>query len=471
MDKLHRFIPGVVIIAAALLFATSPLEAGRQLGQGDQPRATPAPGPTVESAESGNPAPLDWSAITVDGSLDTSAGPSATPDSAATPVPPIVAPQEQGEEEAAQPPATPEPVQTPASSGTPYTIKWGDTLYTIALSFGIPLNSLIAANTLPDPNRLDVGQVITIPDLRAGPVVVEPAASVTDGATPPEVTEGNYTVQRGDTLFKIAQRYGVDLNTLIAVNQLANPNRLEVGQVLVISGSAPPAAQPTVLPPTPSPQPTPAAPDPSQPASGQIYIVQRGDTLDKIARRFGTTVSTLVALNNLPDPNRIMAGQELLVESGTPDTIPTETPTPESTTNPSGTIERLGQPGDSMFIWPIPIDEGWLVKPFQYGHRAIDVILPMGTPIKASAGGIIEFSGWNSGGYGNLVVIDHGNGYRTLYAHQSERLVATDDRVAQGQIIGLVGSTGWSTDPHLHFEVIIDNQRVDPCLYLPGGCY
>ena len=110
------------------------------------------------------------------------------------------------------------------------------------------------------------------------------------------------------------------------------------------------------------------------------------------------------------------------------------------------------------------------MKRFQYGHRAIDTILPIGTPIIASAAGVVEFSGWNSGGYGNLVVIDHDNGYRTLYAHQSERQVATGDQVAQGQRIGLVGSTGWSTHPHLHFEVIINNERVDPCLHLPTGC-
>ena len=94
----------------------------------------------------------------------------------------------------------------------------------------------------------------------------------------------------------------------------------------------------------------------------------------------------------------------------------------------------------------------------------------MGTPIVAAADGVIEFSGWNNYGYGWLTIIDHGNGFRTLYAHQSELLVEVDQEVRQGQLIGESGHTGWSTHPHLHFEIILNNVLKNPCAYLPGGC-
>ncbi|MBE7042197.1 MAG: hypothetical protein E7399_01710 [Ruminococcaceae bacterium] len=99
-------------------------------------------------------------------------------------------------------------------------------------------------------------------------------------------------------------------------------------------------------------------------------------------------------------------------------------------------------------------------------HTGLDIGAPYGTTIRASAAGTVVISGWNNGGYGNYVVINHGNGYSTLYAHASMNLVQAGQTVVQGQAIAEVGSTGWSTGPHLHFEIRINNAHVNPSGYV-----
>lgn len=99
-------------------------------------------------------------------------------------------------------------------------------------------------------------------------------------------------------------------------------------------------------------------------------------------------------------------------------------------------------------------------------HNGIDFGASSGTPIKAGAGGTVVFAGWNSGGFGNLVIIDHGGGLRTLYAHQSSVAVGVGSSVSAGQVVGYVGSTGASTGPHLHWEVWVNGAAVNPMNYL-----
>jgi murein DD-endopeptidase MepM/ murein hydrolase activator NlpD len=98
-------------------------------------------------------------------------------------------------------------------------------------------------------------------------------------------------------------------------------------------------------------------------------------------------------------------------------------------------------------------------------HEGIDLGAAYGSPIAAAASGVVIYAGWE-GGYGNLTVIDHGGGLATAYGHQSRIAVSVGQSVAQGEIIGYVGSTGHSTGPHLHFEVRVNGQAVDPLGYL-----
>jgi murein DD-endopeptidase MepM/ murein hydrolase activator NlpD len=120
----------------------------------------------------------------------------------------------------------------------------------------------------------------------------------------------------------------------------------------------------------------------------------------------------------------------------------------------------------SGFIWPV---NGAVVSGFgmRWGrmHEGIDISAPTGTPIWAAAAGTVIHAGW-LGGYGNLVVVDHGNGLATAYAHASVILVAVGQSLAQGETLSLVGSTGNSSGPHLHFEVRVNGVAVDPLLYL-----
>jgi murein DD-endopeptidase MepM/ murein hydrolase activator NlpD len=125
-----------------------------------------------------------------------------------------------------------------------------------------------------------------------------------------------------------------------------------------------------------------------------------------------------------------------------------------------------GAPSAAGFIWPV---NGTVTSGFgwRWGrmHEGIDIAAPTGTPIWAAAAGTVIHSGW-LGGYGNLVVVDHGNGLATAYAHASAILVGVGQSVAQGETVSLVGSTGNSSGPHLHFEVRVNGTAVDPLLYL-----
>ena len=125
-----------------------------------------------------------------------------------------------------------------------------------------------------------------------------------------------------------------------------------------------------------------------------------------------------------------------------------------------------GVPSAAGFIWPVngPVVSGY---GWRWGrmHEGIDITASSGTPIWAAAAGTVIYAGW-LGGYGNLVVVDHGNGLSTAYAHASAILVGVGQQVSQGETVSLVGSTGNSSGPHLHFEVRVNGAAVDPLLYL-----
>ena len=137
-------------------------------------------------------------------------------------------------------------------------------------------------------------------------------------------------------------------------------------------------------------------------------------------------------------------------------------------------------PGASSFLGddtPVTTPTGWPTDGFissGYGlrwngaefHQGIDIAAEMGTPIVATADGVVTIAGWNAGGYGNMVDIDHGSGVSTRYGHASAVMVTAGQRVRRGQIIAYVGSTGHSTGPHLHYEVRLSGQPVNPTSYL-----
>jgi murein DD-endopeptidase MepM/ murein hydrolase activator NlpD len=134
-----------------------------------------------------------------------------------------------------------------------------------------------------------------------------------------------------------------------------------------------------------------------------------------------------------------------------------------------GTLGEEAKPASGSFIFPVTGTISSVFGPRDYGngkHFGIDIAAGAGNPVHAADTGTVTFAGWNSGGYGNLVIIDHGNGFVTYYAHNSQLCVKKGDKVNQGTTIALVGTTGDSTGNHCHFEVVHNGQKVDPFNYL-----
>lgn len=207
-------------------------------------------------------------------------------------------------------------------------------------------------------------------------------------------------------------------------------------------------------------------------------VVRFGDTIAEIARRYGMTIAELLRLNPGLETARLVVGSQVRLAQSSP--LPALRPVlglnpvgsggvswPE--TPQFGPGQGLQPPLSSSFIWPA---EGEFTSGFgwRWGrmHKGIDVANSVGTPIRAVQDGQISFAGWDDGGYGYLVKITHGDGTVTVYAHNSRILVQTGEYVRQGQTISLMGSTGRSTGPHLHFEVRPPGRSaVNPMQFLP----
>jgi LysM repeat protein len=202
----------------------------------------------------------------------------------------------------------------PRTSPIVHIVQWGENLTGIAARYGVSIQAIVNYNGLASANRIYVGQRLLIPVAGSVPA-------------PAPIANCTYVVQFGDNLTGIAYRSGVSVATLVAINNLVNPNMIYVGQRLAL-----PCAH--VPPPAPPPAPWPV-PVPSPSPTGQYYVVQWKDTLAKIAYRFGVSVWSIVQANNIANPNVIYPGQKLFI----PGTAPVEpAPTP-----PPG-CEHLTQP-------------------------------------------------------------------------------------------------------------------------------
>ncbi len=125
-----------------------------------------------------------------------------------------------------------------------------------------------------------------------------------------------------------------------------------------------------------------------------------------------------------------------------------------------------GATGTGTFVWPVTTR--WLSgTDYTALHLGVDLAAAVGQPVFAADSGVVTFAGWSNWGYGNMVMLDHGNGWTTLYSHFSQWNVSCGQSVNKGQIVGLAGSTGNSTGPHLHFEMNFQGSRPNPFSYLP----
>lgn len=261
-----------------------------------------------------------------------------------------------------------------------------------------------------------------------------------------------YTVQSGDSVFAIAEKFGLKPETILWGNLEVledDPHLLRQGQEL------------NVLP-----------------VDGTYYQWQSGDDLEAVAASYGIPAQAILDWpgNGLDpfDPD-IQPGAWLVVPGGSRPFRQWLVPTIARGRAGVGTAYGSGgcsgdysggAVGGGGFIWP---SANHYVSGNDYwsGHLAIDIAAGLGTRVWAADGGVVVFAGWSNGGYGKVVMVDHGNGWQTLYAHLNDLTVTCGQSVSQGQTIGFAGSTGNSTGPHLHFETRFEAGFVNPWLVLP----
>lgn len=378
------------------------------------------------------------------GGLDDS-GPAPVPRSPASPappaappaqaVPPAEAPPKTGTAQkagTAAPPAVPEQPQEQV-----HVVGQGETLAQIATRYHITTRQLRFYNLLPDDQEIGLGDRLRIPqpDLR---VPWQWQQDLVAGRLPAK-GERVHTVARGETLAVIARRYGLSAERLQSYNGIRNPDRLKVGERLRIpAGAEPPAA---------APPPKLPGKTTSQTPSG-VYVVQAGDSLSLIAKRYGIKVEQLQYLNRIEDPNLIEVGDRLLIPDG-------------ALKVPPAVASKY------TFMWPL--DEFRVVSEFgvrgKRQHRGIDMAAPQGTPIRAAADGVVIYAGTQRG-HGRLVVLQHDERTVTLYSHNEDNLVRKGQKVVQGQVIATVGHSGNAQGYHVHFEFIRDDTNFDPRGYV-----
>ncbi len=257
-----------------------------------------------------------------------------------------------------------------------------------------------------------------------------PSGSIPDViAVPPTDQISVYVVRPGDTLSQIADMYGVSVNTIVWANDLKNTRDVHPGDTLIIL-----------------------------PISGIEHTVVAGDTLASLAKRYGADANEIAQYNGLDASAPLVAGSTIIIPGG-------ELAAPAAVFATGHLRVRSGKaPAEPYLGGSGPMYASYYLSPIAggiltqglHGWNAVDIGAARGTPIHAAAAGTVliarDNGGWN-GGYGNYVVLKHGNGTETLYAHMSAPAVRPGEIVAQGQVIGYVGMTGETTGPHVHFEI------------------
>jgi murein DD-endopeptidase MepM/ murein hydrolase activator NlpD len=255
-----------------------------------------------------------------------------------------------------------------------------------------------------------------------------------------------YTVQPGDNVSSIADEFEVSADAILWANSKLedNPDMLSVGQTLNIP-----------------------------PVSGVLHVVQNGETVRAIADKYKSKkLDTNALAQNIVNfefnqerhdfkgaDYVLTVGQFLMVPGGT------KPYQPRIVTAYSGPLPATAARGTGTFGWPV---SGRVTQKFWTRHQGIDLGAPKGAPVLAADSGYVVQAGWSNVGYGNMILINHGNGYLTRYGHLSAFNVEVGDSVKKGQLIGRVGSTGNSTGPHLHFEIIRGAAHRNPFGLLPG---
>jgi murein DD-endopeptidase MepM/ murein hydrolase activator NlpD len=262
-----------------------------------------------------------------------------------------------------------------------------------------------------------------------------------DGIIPQRNAIVYYTVQKGDVISNIARKFDITVNTILWSNNLTAFSLIRPGDTL------------TILP-----------------YSGVVHTVKSGDTLSKIAKLYDVEAEKILSSNNIGGSLKI--GAKIIIPGGTKLTTSIATNKRSNNGNTGLSIIRdlVKSPNESSaptsgakMAWPTVGHR--ITQYYSWRHTGLDIANKVGTPLYAVEAGTVEFAGW-SNGYGYNVVINHGGGKKTRSAHASKLFVKVGDEVERGENIAAMGSTGWSTGPHIHFEVIINGKKYNPLNYI-----
>ena len=340
----------------------------------------------------------------------------------------------------------------------------------IARSSGVTSNTdtISYASSLPNmqlPTDKEMSSLVAIQGPSHSLNISVPTASL-DSASVGQASKDNkvsyevrtYEVAQDDTLWAIAERFNVSAETVMWANNIKNGDTISIGQKLDIP-----------------------------PVSGTLHTVQDGETAIDIATRYAIDVEALVAFegNKIADPDRLGVGQRLVVPGGvrpqeqpklmvaSASSSPPSAPAPV----PAPSLAPPPPPPPPPAPIPAPVETRRSGIALQWptygptstypGHKGTDIGSPIGAPVYAAEAGVVTLAGELYDGYGIHIIIDHGNGFTTLYAHLSQALVRPGQAVGRGANIGKVGMTGRTNGPHLHFEVRYGGVPRNPLDYLP----
>lgn len=314
-----------------------------------------------------------------------------------------------------------------------HVVEPGETLNGIANRAGVSARAIAEANGLKPPYVVRLGQKLRIP--RKGAAAAQTDASRAQASSDAILEQETlHIVMAGETLGGIAQRAKVPRVLIAEANGLRPPHSVKAGQKLRIPRT-------------------------------RRHTVETGDTGFSISYKYSVPWEQIAIANGIDPEAPVKRGQDLLIptvldpppvaDAGSP-VVPAPLASPSAT--PSG---------KARFLWPVI---GPVRREFRTGsgyHDGIDITAPKGTMVRAAAAGIVKFAGNEKGQFGNLVVLDHGDGWFTAYGFLSRVTVKQGAKVAAGERIGLVGNTGLAKGDELHFEVRRGERPVDPLDELP----
>ncbi len=246
-----------------------------------------------------------------------------------------------------------------------------------------------------------------------------------------------YEVKPGESLYSVADGFGLSTDTLRYINKLPG-NTLKVGQKLRIP-----------------------------PVDGLYVTVKKGENLSALASRYRIETDNIYKYNpNLKEGEPIFAGQEIFI----PGAVVPKAATGTKSGGGASVVGPSALPTGGQFIWPVAsatkfISQGFGRTRWNKNHTGLDLNRLNGLTVYASAAGVVNYT--RQRGYGNLMILNHGNGWETYYAHLAKSLVPDGSYVKQGQAIAVMGSSGWSTGTHLHFEIRKNGVPLNPLSYLP----